>query len=414
LIFKKLSHKITLSNRKKVKTPLNTPDLMQQTANMWRYLPVPATPEPHSEYDSQYAVLPGCKVTGARVRGKKHKHDGSNCDDWFEIGFVNDLTVVAVADGAGSKKFARIGAKTASQAAVSYIISSLSEINDFHKTFDFDLKKDVDSPEYSNVCGYFANIIQKSFSVAKKELEKSLNDRKNKPEYNLNRPLELADFSTTLLVSLVIPVYMEKSKENIVITVQVGDGAIAAIDTKESFDNSVKILSNTDDKSKYAGETEFINSDNVLNLNELMLRTKVYRGKADILMLMTDGVADDYFPYEDGIKRLYLDLLANMIFTNRRHVSDVKISRIIPRPSGYPWVNDSSVKIFLQYISKICESLNCSLPYIWENQGILSYYTRYVTTSKVKDRGDRLQMWLDNYVQRGSFDDRTLVILNLQ
>jgi serine/threonine protein phosphatase PrpC len=387
---------------------------MQQTANMWRYLPVPVTPEPHSEYDSQYAVLPGCKVTGARVRGKKHNHDGSNCDDWFEIGFVNDLTVVAVADGAGSKKFARIGAKTASQAAVSYIISNLSEINDFHSTFDGDLKKEVTSSEYADVCGYFANIIQKSFNFAKKEMEKALNIRKDNPEYKLNHPLELSDFSTTLLVALVIPLEMEKSKENIVITVQVGDGAIAALDTKAKFDNSVRILSNEEDKSKYAGETEFITSSNVLNLNELMLRTKVYRGKADIIMLMTDGVADDYFPYEDGIKRLYLDLLANMIFTNRRHVSDTKISRIIPRPSGYPWVNDPTVKIFLQYVSKLCEKLDVPLSYIWTNQGILSYYTRYVTPAKVKDRGDRLQMWLDNYVQRGSFDDRTLVILNLQ
>ncbi|GHU52563.1 hypothetical protein FACS1894132_02510 [Clostridia bacterium] len=381
-------------------------DITKQTAQMWKYISAPSTPEPHSEYDSQYAVLPGCKVIAARVRGKKHKHDGSNCDDWFEIGFVDDWTIIAVADGAGSKKFSRIGAKVASQTAINYIISSLSEFTSYKDVLISDLKKPINSTEYSKVCSYLANILQNSFSIATKEIEKEYKKRKEKPEFPAN--LEFSDFSTTLILTLVIPLDIN---EKLVITVQVGDGAAIAFDTKSGYEKAVKVLSNSDDKSKFAGETEFITSVNVLNANELMLRTKVYRGRADFVMLMTDGVSDDYFPYEEECKRLYLDLLANMVITNRKKVTDTNITRFIPRPVSYPWVNDPKTKIALQYVNKMCQSLGKPLSFFWNNQGVLSYYTRYISTVNVKDKGERLLMWLDNYVERGSFDDRTLVIL---
>jgi hypothetical protein len=129
-------------------------------------------------------------------------------------------------------------------------------------------------------------------------------------------------------------------------------------------------------------------------------------------MVMTDGVADDYFPYEQGSKQLYLDLTANMIIANRKRLTknDFDLARTIPRPITYPWVNDPKVKVSLQYSNRISENMNRPLEFLWDNIGLLSYYTRYVTTSQVKDKGDRLKTWLDNYVERGSFDDRTLVI----
>ncbi|MDR0920678.1 MAG: protein phosphatase 2C domain-containing protein [Oscillospiraceae bacterium] len=386
-------------------------DIMKQTAQMWKYKTVSSSFEVHTEYDNQYAVLPGCKVIGARARGKKHKHDGSNCDDWFEIGFVNDWTVAAVADGAGSKKLSRIGAKVASQSAVTYIVNTLTEFKDYRQELIADLKKPVNSSEYTKVCSYLANILQNSFNVAKRAIEQKKSDCANDPKCseNLNRDVQLNDFSTTLLLTLVIPL----SPENIIITVQIGDGAVVALNTKADYKDAVRVLTNADDKSKFAGETEFILSENVLKSNELMSKTKVYRGNSDIVMLMTDGVADDYFPYTEGAKRLYLDLLANVIFNNRKRNSDVSISGVIPRPMAYPWVNDPDVKISLQYTSNICNALGKPLSYLWENRGILSYYTRYVSTNNVKDKGERLLMWLDNYVERGSFDDRTLVILQL-
>ena len=32
---------------------------------------------------------------------------------------------------------------------------------------------------------------------------------------------------------------------------------------------------------------------------------------------------------------------------------------------------------------------------------------------KLSDPGERLKVWLDNYVERGSFDDRTLVVVTI-
>ncbi len=50
-------------------------------------------------------------MLAARIRGKKHKHEGTNCDDWFEVRLAGRWTVIAVADGAGSRKFSRLGAR---------------------------------------------------------------------------------------------------------------------------------------------------------------------------------------------------------------------------------------------------------------------------------------------------------------
>ena len=36
-----------------------------------------------------------------------------------------------------------------------------------------------------------------------------------------------------------------------------------------------------------------------------------------------------------------------------------------------------------------------------------------LATKELKDPSKRLQIWLDNYVERGSFDDRTLVIVRM-
>ena len=89
----------------------------------WKYKPLPADePDPHEE--SQTLSLPvgdGWTVTGARVRGKKHKHEGTHCDDWFEARQSGSWVIIAVSDGAGSSKFSRIGARASCQAAVDFL-----------------------------------------------------------------------------------------------------------------------------------------------------------------------------------------------------------------------------------------------------------------------------------------------------
>src|SRR5262249_28969779 len=56
-------------------------------ASGWKYLPPPAgEPDAHEESAARLATSPeGWPLLGARVRGKKHKHEGTHCDDWFEF-----------------------------------------------------------------------------------------------------------------------------------------------------------------------------------------------------------------------------------------------------------------------------------------------------------------------------------------
>ena len=88
--------------------------------------PIPENePEPYEECITESATLGAFHVTAARVRGKKHRHEGTNCDDWFETRNIDSFVVSAVSDGAGSKKFSRIGAKTSCMGAMEYLEKEL-------------------------------------------------------------------------------------------------------------------------------------------------------------------------------------------------------------------------------------------------------------------------------------------------
>ena len=77
-------------------------EVIEHPAHMWKYFPVPENqPEPFPEYKTLNLELPECSIIASRVRGKKHKHEGTNCDDWFEVSNYGKIACIAVADGAG-------------------------------------------------------------------------------------------------------------------------------------------------------------------------------------------------------------------------------------------------------------------------------------------------------------------------
>ncbi len=101
---------------------------MSQPTSLWKDLAVPDDPDKHDPSDCKPLVAPaGVRVIGARVRGKKHKHEGTNCDDWFEFDVVGPWTLIAVSDGAGSKKFSRVGAKASTRAAIESLKKALED-----------------------------------------------------------------------------------------------------------------------------------------------------------------------------------------------------------------------------------------------------------------------------------------------
>ncbi len=397
------------------KKKLSDRDVTAHTAAMWKYNPVPESPEPYPESISGFAASAGFSVTAASVRGKKHKHDGSNRDDSFAFEIIDGMAVAAVSDGAGSKAFSRIGAKAACEAVIKYSKIRLGAIKRDFPNFRRDLGGDIGSTDFGKVCSQIAEMLRGSCAEAFAAVEASSEKRLKNPEFEsaLDRKPELKDFSCTLLAAVFIPVETANGKEYLTASIQVGDGMIAAVD--ENADSALIILGDADSGS-FAGETEFITSEQFRNPESLMSRTKVRRGKLTSFLMMTDGVADDYYPNNPQLLRLALDLKLNGIMpVTEAEGTAGSADTAVPEPVSYPWVNDGDVLYALQYAKNVLSETGLTLEDLWKNKALQKRASLSgFGIVHEKDRAEMLTVWLDNYVERGSFDDRTLLMINTE
>ena len=397
------------------KKPLSNEAVTGHTASLWKYLPVPAEePEPAPETLRLYQKYGGGVVTAARVRGKKHKHEGTNCDDWYEVSGFQNLLLAAVSDGAGSKRFSRIGARESCRAAAGCLRRELEGL--WTPALAADAALDIGEPRCMAACTALAGAVQRSVLKAREAVESAFYTRVNAPAYEavLGRPLELRDLSATLLVTVVIP---SGAGGRLVISCQVGDGMIALVDRKGPFDGSVRLMG-TADSGEFSGETEFLVSPKMSSLEALQSRTKLSWSRSDLLLMMTDGVSDDYFPHETELRRLYFDLVANGILEGESPgeltEERLRLCRKLPQPLSYPWVNDQRVQVPLHYTRRILETAGLTREDLWRDGTALAAARAELEEQlALPDPARRLERWLDNYVERGSFDDRTLVIAEL-
>lgn len=394
---------------------LSDKEVTAHTASLWKYNPIPDSPEPYPEYRDSYEKYSGGEIIAARVRGKKHKHEGSNCDDWYDFTRIDDWVIAVVSDGAGSKPLSRIGARVSCEAASACLKKELSELKTKLPDIKSDLSRPFDDPKFNSVCSRLAQLVQDCFSAAYSAVEGAYMIRSGKPEFEeeLGRKPDIKDYSGTLLAAVMIPV---PSGEHFVIAVQVGDGMIASFNGGADFGNSLRILGSAD-SGAFAGETEFLVSDKMRTPESLGSRTKIQRGRITSLMLMTDGVADDYYPNNPQLLRLYTDLMLNGIIDfpsmNENAASEAEFK--VPEPVAYPWVNDSSVSYSLQYSKNVMKETGEELDKLWDSRfGAVMRRSSLESFGIVngKTKSERLSVWLDNYVERGSFDDRTLLIIN--
>ncbi len=290
-----------------VRQTLPDGEAVRRAAGLWKRLPLPeGEPEPAPEYALDTFSFPGSRVIAARVRGKKHKHEGVNCDDWYEAASAGGSTCLVVADGAGSKKFSRIGAREACRAASASLTEGLErDFSGSPKLWEHARLPLTDS-RCAAAWGVLAGIVQKSVMQAAEAVEAAYAARSGSPEYAslLGRELRLEDFSSTLLAAVLIPV---GGGECLAAACQIGDGAIALLDTKTGPVPAVKLLGEAD-RGDFSGETEFLTSPRMRRLEALQSRTRITRCAADTVFVMTDGVSDDYFPPAQGMPSLYRDL----------------------------------------------------------------------------------------------------------
>lgn len=387
-------------------------NITDYTSSMWKYFPVSENePEILPEYIVKSEKCGESTVIASRVRGKKHKHDGSNCDDWFETASDGDIIYIAVADGAGSRKFSGIGARAACRAVCGYLKYTF-EKSVIGGQLISDLSPDLKDEKCISACKVLANTVQESVKKAYSAVESAFYSRVTDSAYSeiLGKTPDMDDFSSTLLVAVVIPLEND-SEKRLVISCQIGDGAIILVNTAEIFEKSVKLMGKSD-SGDFSGETDFLTSEKMIESASLAMRTHVSIDSSNILMLMTDGVADDYFPHESQMQRLYLDLSANGILP--LECGEYESVEEIPEPDFYSWVNDKTIEVGLYYTKNISEKMSIPLKCLWNKRQIIK--SAQIKSDELFDTDnhvERLKIWLDNYVERGSFDDRTLVIVRM-
>lgn len=403
-----------MDNQKK---NLSDRQVTDYTASLWKYKAIPSEePDPAPEYQPENHTIfaPNIgkfQVIAARVRGKKHKHEGTNCDDWFETENTEGIFISVVSDGAGSKKFSRIGAKAACRTARFFLDTYLKKLLRTHPSLCEDLSKKMTERSFSEAAELLANLVQDTMLAAREAVVKAYEDRRLKEKYTkvVGRELQLRDFACTLLLTVAVP--LPNTNETLIISCQVGDGITAAINTRAKFEEAVTLLG-VPDSGQFSGETDFLTSSKFALRENLISRTKLSRKPFDLIFSMTDGVADDYDPNELHLRRLYFDLLANRVLPFPK---DLKPSTAlkVPEPRAYPRIDDSERRelVPIQYTNELCTECNLSLKQVWENRELLFAMAQKIPFNENLNPAMRLKEWLDNYTIRGSFDDRTLVIL---
>jgi len=243
-------------------------------AAKWKELePTDASdPVPHQVHLSREGA-PGWALAGASRRGKMHAHQGSYREDAFAFDVIGPWHLAAVSDGAGSARLSRVGSRLAVEAAVTAVKRTLAA---------------EPYPSSEQVGQALDRALRAAHAAVCAEAK-----RRERP------PNDLAATFLFLVHGVVL-------REHVVGAIQVGDGLIAV----QCQDGSLEPLAERD-SGTFAGETYFLTSRPL----EAWLGRGVVRRlekPPQLLVAMTDGVADDFFPYGTYLAPLF-KALANVI-----------------------------------------------------------------------------------------------------
>ncbi len=394
---------------------LSDMEVMEHTESIWQYKEIVDNgTEMHSESHEKHLNSTLGEIIGARVRGKKHKHEGTNCDDFFEIAATDDCVIAIVCDGAGSKPLSRIGSRVSCETAAAFLKEKLAELFKASPEIKEKLSADLKSEDFMAACGRIAPLVQESarvaFTAQNAELAKISKDENY--EKALGRKPALSDLSATFLAAVAVPLEIDGKRQTFMACVQIGDGCICALDSNADSANCLRLMGEAD-SGKFSGETDFLSEKNSKQ-EALGAKTRISRGGSDTILLMSDGVADDYFPNDPMMKRLYLDLCLNGIIPFK-NTAEGGFCGEDPAPIRFRSVSLARQSIALQYAKQLLtdnspEAVNA----LWDKRDALSCHSLEAFRMNIGDTPEeRLRVWLDNYNERGSFDDRSLVLIRL-
>jgi hypothetical protein len=241
------------------------------------------------------------------------------------------------------------------------------------------------------------------------------------------RQLPVAQFHTTLLLAVHTQIVCAGTPYSLVLSCAIGDGIVGVIDRT----GKCRLLMQPDG-GQYAGEVEFLSS-RLVAPERVKARVFPFVGSLRALMVMTDGVADDFFPNDPGIARLYDDLVLNGIVPiapgemNDQPVCEDAQARCLCHiggmegvpgfaefaEPGYRLLPEGDMAVTLVSAQRYAEVLGISAEELAARPELLAAGAARLPMPLVAetDPEKRLLVWLDAYHVRGSFDDRTLVVL---
>jgi serine/threonine protein phosphatase PrpC len=227
------------------------------------------------------------KIVVASKRGRSHAHEGTFRDDDFLVKTLSDdWAIVAVADGAGSAKFARAGSKFATE----YIIQSFDN-ETFLQTLSLEVNSYFNSQSDDDIKLKNKTFVINSLYKTVKKLNEALS------EYATSEEINLKDLHTTLIFCLV----KKFDFGYVILSFGVGDCPINVIGKDET---DVKLL-NILDVGEFSGGTRFITMSEIFSRPDMADRFGINCfSDFSKLILMTDGIYDPKFVVESKLENL--------------------------------------------------------------------------------------------------------------
>lgn len=195
------------------------------------------------------------KVVVRSAVGVSHQAQQLPCQDFGDYCVIENIVVGAVADGAGSARYANLGAKLAVEAALTY----LTRIGTYLYKRPHAWQQLAQSPTEDRITQLFTRTLKKAIATLKTCAD--------------THAYPVQDLACTLLVFVATPHWLA--------AMQIGDGFVVVRAPHQEYQ-----LLFQPDKGEYINETTFITSDQAVSDMQSCLRF----GSTEFICASTDGL----------------------------------------------------------------------------------------------------------------------------